>query len=582
MKSSHGLKWQLPKERSDRPSVQLTLNSEKCDTFIRKFQLQIIATIAIVTSLWLLYLNRNLWFYGDDFSFIFDRYFQAKDGNFVDAVLRPHNEHPAVLPSLTYLAIESVFGLDHYWLFLVPVLTMHAVIVMCVGRLLSRMLGSPLLVLAGTCVTAFLSAGNENLFWGFQFGFIGAIAFGLFHLVLIYDRQEIGWQDYLGSFLAVCAVTTQGTGLTALFVIGLYLALSKRWKALVIALLPAVTVFATWRLSFGSTENHSKPTKYQLLELHKYIWKGLTTAGDGIFHLTGIATILLASIVAFISLRYKRNTTYNLIIALLSATVFFYTVNGIGRIHFGIDQAGVSRYAYVGVTLLVIPFFFLVDSLLNSRQSLRYVAALICIWTVVVGGMEFVQHSRFREQSDQERFSNMSSAIELSYTYDVRLDALPSPTLDSNVSVAKLLRAEEQGLWPTKNYRKKNLIDTANRVSLTLVPSAAIDVVPTHKITGYINTSPPTVKNDCIDLQPLSSPQIIISPNGDEPLSLTARFGSTLGVMLQTNKGLRSVEVQHELLAGQTYAITGWLSETDLVLNLPNNSPVTICGVQVL
>jgi len=562
--------------------VRLTIsNSEvNLEAFVRKFQLHLTISIAVITSLFLLYLNHDLWFYGDDFSFIFDRYFEAKNGNFTDAIFNPHNEHPAFLPSLTYLTIESIFGLSPYWLFLVPVLTMHAIIVTCVGRLLTKTLNSPYLVVAGTCVVAFLSAGNENLFWGFQFGFIGAIAFGLLQLVLIYDRQDVGWRDYLGSFFAICAITTQGTGLTSLFVVGLFLLLSKRWKSLLIAVLPAAMVFAAWRLSFGSTENHSKPTKLQLLELHKYVWEGLTTAADGVFHLAGVSAIVIFGLLAFLTSRFKRNSAFLLVLSLLAGSIFFYTVNGIGRIHLGINQAGSSRYTYVGIVLLAVPLFFLIDLLLQSRTTLTYVAVGISIWAIAVGGMEFVDHSRLREQSDRERFGNMSAAIELSYTYDVKLDALPSPTLDPNVSVGKLLQAEEEGLWPTKRFRRKNIIDTANRVALKLTPSAAMESISAHQITGYINVDSSTVTDSCIQFRPLSMPQVIISPNGEEPLFLTSRFGSTLNVMLQTNKGLRSAEVTHELLAGQTYAITGWLSETDLVLNLPNNSPLTICGIQ--
>jgi len=564
--------------------VRLTINNSGVnpETFIRKFQLHITISIAVFTSLLLLYLNRDLWFYGDDFSFVFDRYFEAKNGSFVDAILNPHNEHPAVLPSLTYLTIESVFGLSHYWLFLLPVLTMHAIIVICIGGLLKKTLTSPYLVVAGTCVVAFLSAGNENLFWGFQFGFIGAIAFGLLQLVLIYDRQNVGWRDYLGSFFAICAVTTQGTGLTSLFVVGLFLLFSKRWKSLFIAVIPAATVFAIWRLSFGSTENHSKPTKFQLLELHKYVWEGLTTAADGVFHLSGVASILLIGIAAFMFLRFESKSEYKLLVALTTGILFFYIVNGFGRIHLGVNQAGASRYAYVGVVLLVIPLLFIINTFTKERKASQYIATAIAVWSLIVGGMEFIEHSRFREKADRERFGNMSAAIELSYTYDVRLDALPSPALDPNVSVGKLLQAEEEGLWPAKSFRKKNLIDTANRVTLNLVPSAAVDSSPSHRVTGYINIDTPIVVDSCVQFQPLSAPQVIISPEGDEPLLLTSRFGSTLNVMLQTKKGLRSVEVTHELLAGQTYAITGWLSESDLVLNLPNNSPVTVCGVQDL
>ncbi len=551
------------------------------ESVVRRYQIRITLVVALLTGAYLLYLNRNLWFYGDDFSFIFDRYFEAKSGDLSSAILQPHNEHPAILPSATYLLIESVFGLNHHWIFMIPVLAMHTVIVICVGFLLSKVITSPVLVVAGTCVVAFLSAGVENLFWAFQFGFIGAIAFGFLHLVLVYGQTVISWRDYVGALCAIAAVTTQGTGLTSLFVVAIYLILSRRWKALVIAITPAAFVFLLWRVSYGSNENHSKPTQYQLLELHKYVWKGLTTAADGIFHLTGIAAVLLLSLLVFFSLRYARSPRYYLGISLLTGAIFFYTVNGLGRIHLGIDQAGVSRYAYVGVALLVIPLFFSIDTVLTKVSTKNVIALAIATWAVVVGSMELTQHSRFRVNADSDRFGNMSAAIELSYSQVVRLDALPSPTLDPNVSVGDLLQADEAGLWPERKFRGKNVLDTANRVSILLTPTADNDLFNPHKLSGYINANV-TLKNDnCVRIEPLSSPQIVVTPLSDEPLFLTSDYGAQLNVILQTDKQLRSVEVGHELLAGQTYALTGWLTDTDVVLNLPSNSSVDLCNVQL-
>jgi hypothetical protein len=125
------------------------------------------------------------------------------------------------------------------------------------------------------------------------------------------------------------------------------------------------------------------------------------------------------------------------------------------------------------------------------------------------------------------------------------------------------------------------VLDTANRVSILLTPTADNDLFNPHKLSGYINANV-TLKNDnCVRIEPLSSPQIVVTPLSDEPLFLTSDYGAQLNVILQTDKQLRSVEVGHELLAGQTYALTGWLTDTDVVLNLPSNSSVDLCNVQL-
>lgn len=556
--------------------------TSKFNRFVDKFSFGIIVVLAIGAGLCLLYFNRNLWFTGDDFSIIFDRYFHSKDSGLVSTFLKPHNEHPIVIPTIVFLLIENTFGLHHYWIFMVPVILMHVVVTICVGVLLSKVLNSQFLAITGAAAVAFASAGVENLFWAFQFGFVCAVACGLIQLILIFGQSTVGKRDYWGALFAIFAVLNPATALTSLFVVGSYLAIRRRWQALLIAIGPAVTLFLSWRVFFGSDENHPKPEPHQLLGLHQYVWKGLVTSSDGLLHLSGLGVMVLIAIGTYCVLQNQRSDKYALVAALMLGLVFFYLVNGLGRIQYGIDQAGVSRYTYIGVILLVIPAVVVIDFIIGSKKSARVLAHILLSWFIVTGAMEFLSHSRFRELSDRERFGNMSAAIELSYTYDVRLDALPSPTLDPNVPVGKLLQAEEEGLWPAKNFRKKHLIDTANRVTLNLVPSAAIDSNPSHRVSGYINIETPIVVDSCVQFQPLSAPQVIISPEGDEPLLLSSRFGSTLNVMLQTKKGLRSIEVTYELLAGQTYSITGWLSESDLVLNLPDNSPVTVCGVQDL
>ncbi len=552
------------------------------EAVVCKYQTQIIIAIALITGGFLLYLNRNLWFYGDDYSVIFDRYFQVQNGNLIDAVLKPHNEHPVVIPSLVYLGIESVFGLKHYWIFVLPVLIMHCVIVGSIGFLLSKILNSVYLVLAGTSAVAFLSAGAENLFWAFQFGFIGAIAFGFLHLTLVYNRNSVNWRDYVGSLLAIFAVLNPGTALTSLFLVGSYLILSKRWKATAIALSPAVLVLLTWRMLYGSEENHPKPSLSQLLDLHRYVWKGLTTTGDGLLHLNGTAVVILVAIVAFFVMRFKRTPEHLVALACLSSWTFFYLVNGFGRIQYGIDQAGSSRYTYVGVALVVIPFFIVLDSILRSRVALRFTGLAIIFWSVLIGGMELAQHARSREVSDRERYSNMSAAIELSYTHDVKLDAIPSPALDANVSVADLLQAEEEQLWPQRSYRRRNLIDTANRVSMIVAPTDSSELISNHILSGFINVQEPSLDNDCLRFVPYAAPQIVIRTTSDDVFLLKSDYDAILGLSIQTPRGLRSIEVGHSLISNQTYAISGWLPDSEIVINLPSNTPVTFCGIKQL
>jgi hypothetical protein len=196
--------------------------------------------------------------------------------------------------------------------------------------------------------------------------------------------------------------------------------------------------------------------------------------------------------------------------------------------------------------------------------------------------MELAQHARSREVSDRERYSNMSAAIELSYTHDVKLDAIPSPALDANVSVADLLQAEEEQLWPQRSYRRRNLIDTANRVSMIVAPTDSSELISNHILSGFINVQEPSLDNDCLRFVPYAAPQIVIRTTSDDVFLLKSDYDAILGLSIQTPRGLRSIEVGHSLISNQTYAISGWLPDSEIVINLPSNTPVTFCGIKQL
>jgi hypothetical protein len=546
----------------------------------QKFFLSITAIIALSATAYILFLNRNLWFYGDDFSFLFHRYFELKKGATLDAVLMPHNEHPAILPALTFLTIESLFGIDERWLFMLPVLTMHIVIIICVSYLLSWTVKSKAMAIAGVCAVAFLSAGYENLLWSFQFGFIGAIAFGLLQLCLIYPKEEVSWRDVLGSVCAVVAVTTQGTGLTILFVVTIFLILQRRWKALVIATAPAIIIFATWRVLYGVSENVSGPTKYQLLELPKYVWRGLTFSADGIFHLAGIGVLLFTALTLFHVFHFRDSRREHLFISLITGVVFFYFLNGMGRVQLGIEQATASRYVYVGIVLLAVPTFSMIEGVFIKKARTVFVFGLIlALWSVTVGSMELWQRASEREGFDRQRYDLMSAAVELSGSYAMNLSIAPSPLLEPQISVRDLLQANELGIWVGSTFSRQALLDSASRIVTSIKTLPGSSSLASHDVQSVANSSY-MQENKCIYITPISRPQLVIQPKDDIPITLMSKSGGEIEVMLgDIDTSLTSVPAKLNLSPMVQYEISGWIQGSKLILNLSADSETTVCGV---
>ena len=546
----------------------------------QKFSLLITTVIAMSATAYILYLNRNLWFYGDDFSFLFHRYFDFKSTAPLDAVLMPHNEHPVILPALTFLTIESLFGIDQRWLFMLPVLAMHTVIILCVSFLLSWTVVSKTMVIAGVCAVAFLSAGYENLLWSFQFGFIGAIAFGLVQLCLIYPQPTVTWRDAIGSVCAVVAITSQGTGLTILFVVAIFFILQRRWKALVIATAPAIIIFVTWRTLYGVSENVSGPTKFQLLDLPKYVWRGMTFSADGIFHLAGIGVLLFTALTLFHVFHFRPSRREHLFVSLITGVIFFYFLNGMGRVQLGIEQATASRYAYVGIVLLAVPTFSMIERVfIKKTRTVLVFGVILALWSVTVGSVELWQHASSREGSDRQRYDLMSAAVELSNSHAVNLSIAPSPVLEPHISVRDLLQAKELGIWVGSAFSRQALLDSTIRTVTSIKSVTGPSSLASHAVLSVSNSSY-IQENKCMYITPISRPQLVIQPQDDTPITLMSKSGGEIEVMLgDMDNSLTSVSTKLNFKPMVQYEISGWIKGSRLILNLSPDSETTVCGV---
>lgn len=135
----------------------------------------------------LLYVNRAQWFYGDDWDFLDRRgVFGAHLGLFF-----PHNEHWSTLPILLYRGVFGLIGIRHYLPYAALGITFHLLAAHMLWRIMRRT-GSNALVATGVAaVFVVLGAGYENLLWAFQVTFIASLAFGLAHIWVIQVRPDV-------------------------------------------------------------------------------------------------------------------------------------------------------------------------------------------------------------------------------------------------------------------------------------------------------------------------------------------------------------------------------------------------------
>ena len=65
---------------------------------------------------------REMWFFGDEWAFLYHRALSGGDG---PGLLAPHNEHWSTIPLILYRVMWQLVGLQHYqvWM-LMPILTL--------------------------------------------------------------------------------------------------------------------------------------------------------------------------------------------------------------------------------------------------------------------------------------------------------------------------------------------------------------------------------------------------------------------------------------------------------------------------
>ena len=125
-----------------------------------------------------------MWFFRDDWLFITDR--ELTDPG---SLFEPHNGHWSTVPIVVFRVLYRIFGIDSYRPYQAAVVVMHLGVCVLV-RIIARRVGvGPWLatVLAGLLVL--FGAGREDIIWGFQVGFTGAMFFALLLLVLAAPRR---------------------------------------------------------------------------------------------------------------------------------------------------------------------------------------------------------------------------------------------------------------------------------------------------------------------------------------------------------------------------------------------------------
>ena len=539
-------------------------------------------TLSLIAAGLIVWLNRGIWFYGDDWAYFTIRYFEFTGGQKLEALFSPHNEHWVTLPVAIHLVLQRIFGLRTRLPYVGVLALAHATVVYCTSLIVFRSVGRKWLAWSAGVGVVFLSSGFENLVWTFQITFVGAFALGLVAFLLIDSNQPSNFKDALIGGVGVLALATAGTAVAILFALVALLLIRGQWRRLPLTVGPGLTAFAVWYAIYGRDSVQPNPTNTQRLDVPAYVWRGVSASLDGLAHVPGVATVLIILIgLAFIKSSVPRKN-YEVPVALAVGGVFFFTLNGLSRVQYGIDQAASSRYLYLGVVFFTPIVAVSIVSFVESSRRGKYLSIALLLWLGITGITNLTKDRNARATSDKQRLSSILATVQLADLSSTPNEIYPSPQWDIKLTLADLVRLNQYGMLPARNIDETYLLDAMVNHFITVTAVARYTPTSIHKILTDQNATITSASDGCIAVATTASPtRIVVYPTGNEPLVLFSETQNSISMTAGSagSKNVSGAAKQLELVANQAYEVEHWRKNSAVILDLATPGLLTLCGV---
>lgn len=306
---------------------------------------------AALTAPLLLWLGAGLTFFSDEWALIESRSLGDPTTWFT-----PHNEHWYTIPILVYRALVETVGLGSYLPYLAVLIGLHILVATLVYVLVRRSSGRWPALATGVVVLLF-GSGFENLYWGFQIGFVGSVALGLVAM-LVSDGQPGARRAILVALLLLASLATSGIGIVMSVAVGIEWLLEPRWRRWIPTLAIPAGTYAGWYLTIGRVgiSTHRDPfTLSALLDVPSFVVRGV---GNAVGSVTGlpweIGFVVGLVAVAYGVRRISHGDLAPRAVGILGAVVVQYALTGLVRAQLFEGIVSYTRYTYVtGIICLV-------------------------------------------------------------------------------------------------------------------------------------------------------------------------------------------------------------------------------------
>jgi hypothetical protein len=340
------------------------------------------ACLAAALPMYLVF-GRHNWFFLDEWDFLANRSLTS-----VHDLLRPHTQHWSTLPIILYRVQYQVFGLRTYVPYLLATVVLHLAAALLLRVVMRRAGVRPWLATAGAAGFLFLGAGSQNIVWGFQVGFTGAVVGGLGQLIL--SDHEGGFDRRDGFALACGAAALMCSSVALPFVgaVGLAVLVRRGWRMALVHTVPLAALFVAWYAGFGHSAFDTPLASSG--RIWHYAAFGLVNVIRKIGYIDPVAALLGAVLVVggALAIAGGRSSLRSSMLAwaLLGGSIAFAVLTGLGRAAIGTDASHASRYVHVLGAMLA-PAFAVGAEQICRRWQFAFVPLALLLVAGVPGNI---------------------------------------------------------------------------------------------------------------------------------------------------------------------------------------------------
>lgn len=407
----------------------------------RNARLALVSFVAVEVAGLITYLviGRRTWFFRDDWSFL------AQRGLNVHDLFAAHGGHLVALPLAVYRGLFAVFGLRSYRPYQLLAIGAHLATAALLRAVIRRAGVGPWIATLVASLFVFFGAGAENILWGFQITFIGAMLFGFVQLLLADHDAGIDRRDWFGMGAGLLALLCSGVGVTMVAVAGTAALIRRGWRAATFHVVPLAAAYAVWLLRSGP-----RPTRWDASELLTWDRRAVTRTFGALAHFSLLGWLVALLLVTGLACAWRGcnlrawRARASIPVATLAGVVIFVTLTGGFRAAGNPALATASRYLYVTAGLLLPAVAVAADALVRVRAWLA-VPVVALLLAGLPGNISDARN--FAEPIyDHTAYRRMMETLpRMPLAADVPRTLQPDPNQAPGVTVAWLLDVARDG-----------------------------------------------------------------------------------------------------------------------------------------